>query len=360
MPCYSPLKGWKDNETGGIKFRRDGAREEMEVACGQCLGCRLDRSRMWAMRIVHECSVHEAGRGNCFVTLTYRDPLECSTEQLEDKKHVPDDWSLQRSHFTKFMKRLRSKLWHYDSDGRKVYEKVRYFMCGEYGYTCEHMVDLERFNCFMCNVGRPHYHAILFGVTFPDLVAYGTSQGESKYTSKFLEDIWRYGFVDVGEANYETAAYVARYVLKKVTGAMADDHYMGMDTDGVATFLEPEYCTMTRGHRYPECKDGHIDGCKCTGGIGKEWFDKYKDDVFPSDEVPVPGSGVFKGVPRYYEEIFKCTDALSLEEIKEVRQEFMRAHELIVKQQKVDPVGIENLTKELGVTNNGEDLTDAT
>ncbi len=70
MPCYSPLKGWVDSDTGGIKFRRDGAQATMEVACGQCLGCRLDRSRMWAMRIVHESSLYD---DNCFVTLTYDD-----------------------------------------------------------------------------------------------------------------------------------------------------------------------------------------------------------------------------------------------------------------------------------------------
>ena len=83
MPCYSPLKGWKDRHTGGLSFRRDNAFEKMEVACGQCLGCRLDYSRMWAMRIVHESTLHELDGGNCFVTLTYRDPKECNLEQLK-------------------------------------------------------------------------------------------------------------------------------------------------------------------------------------------------------------------------------------------------------------------------------------
>ena len=61
-------------------------------------------------------------------------------------------------------------------------------------------------------------------------------------------------------------------------------------------------------------------------GIGYEWFQKYKDDVFPSDEVPDLVDKVFKKVPRYYEEVFKCEDPLTLEEIKEVRQEFRRVH----------------------------------
>ena len=302
MPCYSPLKGWKDEETGGIKFRRTRSiDEEMDVACGQCLGCRLDRSRMWAMRIVHESDLYADNGGNCFVTLTYRDPIECNEEQLRNKYHVPEDWSLVPEHFTKFMKRLRKAF---------SPQKIRYFMCGEYGNRCMHGLDLQMVGCPLCNVGRPHYHACLFNCEFPDLESYDTAaDGRVRFTSKFLESIWKYGFVDVGDLNYESAAYTARYILKKITGDAADDHYMNVDADGVATFLQPEYCRMSR-----------------RPGIGKDWFDRFKDDVFPSDEVPVPGQGVFKQVPRYYEELFKCEDPLTLEEIKEVRRKFLEEH----------------------------------
>ena len=151
MPCYSPLKGWKDRDTGGIVFRGDNGIEEMEVACGQCLGCRLDRSRMWAMRIVHESSLHELNGGNCFVTLTY------------DDENVPDDWSLDKSHFQLFMKRLRKWVFspsglgrrpEYDDDGNLV-NGVRFFHCGEYGNMCKHGINLELVGCPLCNVGRP-------------------------------------------------------------------------------------------------------------------------------------------------------------------------------------------------------------
>ena len=296
MPCYSPLKGWKDSETGGIVFRAEGAESHMEVACGQCLGCRLDRSRMWAARIVHEASLHEYQGGNCFVTLTYRDKEECSLEQLSQGFHIPEDWSLHKSHFQKFMKRLRKEY---------ADRTIRFFHCGEYGNTCEHGIDLVRVGCPFCNVGRPHYHAVLFNVSFGDLDLYTTVNGEPRYTSPKLESIWKYGFVDVGEVNFESAAYVARYILKKVTGVAADGHYIKIDLDGVARYVEPEYCTMSR-----------------RPGIAKEWYEKYKDDLFPSDECPVPGSGVFKKVPRYYQELFATEEPLTLEEIKEVRQRF--------------------------------------
>ena len=301
MPCYSPLKGWKDPDTGGIVFKRSGnVRETMEVACGQCLGCRLDRSRMWAMRIVHESSMHEYDRGNCFITLTYRDKLECDEDQLEEGWYIPDDWSLHKSHFRNFMKRLRK---HFAP------HRIRFFHCGEYGNTCKHRIDLEHVGCPLCNVGRPHYHAALFNCSFDDLEPYGSSMGQLRYTSPTLEKIWKYGNVDVGELNFESAAYIGRYCLKKVTGDKADDHYMQIDMDGCATWVEPEYCTMSR-----------------NPGLGKDFYTMYKTDMFPSDEVPVPGQGVYKKVPRYYEELFKLTNPLSLEEIKEVRQKFREEH----------------------------------
>ena len=273
----------------------------MEVACGQCIGCRLDKSRMWAMRIVHESSLHESNGGNCFVTLTYRDRTECTAEQLRDGLHVPDDWSLHKEHFQKFMKRLR-----------KAYapQTIRFFHCGEYGNTCKHGVKLEMVKCPLCNVGRPHYHAALFNYEPFDLEAYGSADdGSLRYTSPSLERIWKYGFVDVGELNFDSAAYVARYIMKKRTGVMADGHYMQVDFDGVCTWVEPEYITMSR-----------------RPGIGREWYDRFKDDLFPRDEVPVPGAGVFKSMPRYYEEIFANENPMSMEEIKAVRRKFRQEH----------------------------------
>ena len=299
MPCYSPLKGYKDRETGGLTFRRERGSEKMEVACSQCLGCRLDYSRMWALRITHECSMHESTGGNCFITLTYREKWECDEQQLVNKYHVPDDWSLDHSHIQKFLKRLR----------HKFPQKIKYFVVGEYGNVCEHGIDLELVGCPLCNVGRPHYHAILFNCSFSDLVSYGSDHGELRYTSPLLESTWKYGFVDVDEANFDSAAYCSRYALKKVTGAMADDHYMRISEDGVCSWIKPEYARMSR-----------------NPGIGKDWFEVFHGDCFPSDTCPRPGDSPVYGMPRYYEEIFKCMDPLTMEDIKEKRKIWMREH----------------------------------
>ena len=308
MGCDSPLKGFRNMDTGGIQFRRDNAGEKMEVGCGQCLGCRLDYSRMWAMRIVHESCLWEHIGGNCFITLTYRDAKDCSLEQLEERKFVPDDWSLHKEHVQKFIKRLRK----FFPD-----QKVRYFYAGEYGKKCKHGIDLELVGCPLCNVGRPHYHMCLFNASFPDLEAYESDYGIERLTSKSLERLWGYGFVDVGELNFASASYTARYILKKIGGVKKPDHYMSCDVNGEITFISPEYVAMSRGNSSRK-------GEKC--GIGADWFRKYKSDVFPSDEVPVPGYGVMNGVPRYYDEMLRDEDPKMYEEVKRCRNVYLKHH----------------------------------
>ena len=275
-----------DIDTGGFIFKRGGNHTRMEVACGQCLGCRLDRSRMWAMRIVHESCLYD---DNCFVTLTY------------DDSYLPGDYSLKPEDFVLFMKRLRK---HFEP------EKVRFYMCGEYGSTCLHGLNLDLVKCPSgCNVGRPHYHACLFNCSFSDLESVGSRDNRLLFSSALLADIWKYGFVNVGELNFDSAAYVARYIMKKITGDSSDEHYSNVDSDGVVVPLVHEYSSMS-----------------LKPGIGRDWFLKYKDDFFSSDEVPVPGTGMVRPVPRYYGDIFAGLDPAAMEEVKRLRKEFHKKH----------------------------------
>lgn len=257
-------------ENGGIVFKRSSlAGKAREVACGQCLGCRLDRSRAWATRIVHEASLYDE---NCFITLTY------------DQENYPPGGSLVKKHFQDFMKRLRK---HFSE------RKIRYYHCGEYGE----------------NYDRPHYHACIFNLAFKDLELIGINDGNHLFYSEVLESIWGKGFCTVGDLTFESAAYTARYVTKKVTGKNANDFYLRCDEYGVAFWLLPEYSTMSR-----------------RPGIGRRWYEEFKSDVFPSDEVPVPGSGVFKKVPRYYETILEREDGATFEQVKAMRKVFLKAH----------------------------------
>lgn len=261
MPCYHPIKGWRARD-GSVTFAKNRSlRIPATVKCGQCIGCRLDRSGAWALRCIQESQLYE---NNCFITLTY------------DDKNLPNGGTLEKRHFQLFMKRLRKK---YGS-------QIRFYMCGEYG---------EQF-------GRPHYHACIFNHDFEDKEAFKqTETGFVIYTSKELETIWPFGFSSVGDLTFETAAYTARYILKKITGDSADDHYQKTDIrTGEVVQVQPEYTTMSR-----------------RPGIGRQWYEKYKEDAYPSDFLTHKGKKL--PIPKYYDSLFERSSPEDFERIKDSR-----------------------------------------
>lgn len=257
---------------------------------------------MWAVRCVHEASLHADGLGSVFCTLTYRNRSDATGEQLKRGQFIPDSWSLDKADFQRFIKRLRKGN---EERGSPPRPGLKYYHCGEYGNRCIHGLDLEKVGCPLCNVGRPHYHAIIFGVAFRDRVPYATQNGEVRYTSPELERIWGNGFVDVGEVTPQSAAYVARYCMKKVTGVQAEEHYRRVTEYGEVIELEPEYATM-------------------SNGLGAGWYERYRDDVYPSDEVPVPGASqpIDRKSPRYYDELLKRADPVMYEAVKQKRKQY--------------------------------------
>lgn len=285
MPCYTPLQGYKDPVTGGLIFKKTA--QKMEVGCGQCLGCRIDYRNMWAIRIVHEAHMHDSDQGNSWITLTYRDPSQCTDTQYKAGHFIPANYSLRPLDVSKFFRRLRKQNKH----------KIRYFYCGEYGTENR----------------RPHYHICLFNHSFPDLQKFRDDQGTITWTSPELEELWPYGFSTVGELNYKTAAYTAGYILSKITGDKAADHYLRCDEHGEAYWLLPEYTKMSTGRKAP-------------GGIGAAFYQKYKTDIFPSDCVPVPGHGNVQTVPRYYKDILEGQDPITLKLVKDLRKAFITKH----------------------------------
>ncbi len=61
-------------------------------------------------------------------------------------------------------------------------------------------------------------------------------------------------------------------------------------------------------------------------GLGAKFYEKYKTDIFPSDECPVPGHGIEQKVPRYYSDILKSRDPTTMALITELRATFIDAH----------------------------------
>jgi len=194
MPCSKPLNAWqsptpKSNGKKRIAFKQEHIGLEalpLQIPCGQCWSCRLERSRQWALRCVHEASLHP---DNMFLTLTY------------NEESLPADGGLDKTHFQKFMKRYRQHL-----ERNEGGQKIRYYMCGEYGDQ----------------TNRPHYHALIFGHNFSDKTLFRkTDSGHNLYTSTILDNLWTHGFCNIGELTFESAAYTARYIMKKVNDQLS-------------------------------------------------------------------------------------------------------------------------------------------
>lgn len=273
MTCYHPLEAYQvkpslaesaAGQKSSIIFNRRRGEAAggslIELPCGQCIGCRIARSREWAIRCVHEASRYE---DNCFITLTY------------NNAHLPSDGSLDVTHWQKFMKRVR----------KKFGKGVRFYHCGEYGDT----------------YGRPHYHACLFNFDFPDKKLWKIVNEQKLYTSQILEDLWGMGFCSIGSVTFQSAAYVARYIMKKVTGKNADNHYESVDEYGVVTWRKPEYTTMSR-----------------RPGIGKAWFDEFHSDVYPHDFVVLNQAKMRP--PRFYDNQLELINPLQFDMVKVERE----------------------------------------
>lgn len=197
------------------------------------------------MRCMHESQLYP---DNSFITLTY------------DDANLPPDYSIHLRDWQLFMKRLREAV---------APRKLRFYACGEYGDTTL----------------RPHYHALIFNYDFPQKTVWNIQNKKYHYTSPLLTNLWSKGLATTSDVTYQSAAYVARYVMKKLTG----------DNDKVAEYytrihpitrtvhtVHPEFAVMSR-----------------RPGIGRAWLDKFKSDCYPSDFLIVDGKK--HSVPKYYD-----------------------------------------------------------
>lgn len=253
MPCYHT---WEPSHQLGLK-------PGLQLPCGWCIGCRIDRSRDWAIRCMHESKLHEQ---NCFITLTYAD------------EHLPADRSLNHRHWQLFAKKLTKKRGPF-----------RFYMCGEYG---------ENFH-------RPHYHAILFGIDFPDKQPIRRlAERHAYFESAELSALWIHGYAQLGLLTLQSAAYVARYVMKKITGDRAQAHYTYIDEHGEMHQRKPEYNQMSRGGR--------------TGrGLAYNFWKKHQTDF---NQGNVIHNGHETKAPRYYDKLLADSNLPALEKAKQKRK----------------------------------------
>lgn len=183
-------------------------------------------------------------RESSFCTFTYDD--------------AHDSPGLRYRDYQAFMYRLRQRV-----------GPTRFFCAGEYGEQS----------------GRAHFHAVLFGRDFRD----GPQVGKDLYSSVTLEKCWPHGFVSVGSVTYQSAAYVAGYCLKKVSGPKAEAYYTRCDwKTGEIVSVPPEMARMS-----------------LKPGIGFHWFQKFWREVYgPRDGCVLPGGKVV-APPRYYDKLLE-------------------------------------------------------
>lgn len=269
MPCYSPIAAYYAAEVGSngkralvFDKRLSHSGIPVRLPCGQCVGCRLERSRAWAVRCMHEVRMHIHG-GQSFLTLTY-DPASVPELQGPGLRFTQ---TLVKRDLQLFMKRLR----------KKFGAGLRFYACGEYGDEG----------------GRPHYHVLLFNQDFEDKKFYKMNkQGQPLYRSDVLRKLWPMGHNVVGGVDFESCAYVARYATKKITGEGSDEYYAGR---------LPEFGLMSR-----------------KPGIGHAYYMKYGHEMYETDTIVIRGQVCRP--PRYYDEMFKMVDAMYVSELKEARR----------------------------------------
>lgn len=251
MPCVHPIRAWRNTFSDLRERKRSapffrpppaaalaaGTVKPSPLPCGKCIECRIDYSRQWAIR--GACELQSVDRA-CFVTMTFA------------PEHLPADGSLALIHYQEFFRALR----------RRGY-KFTYMVCGEYG---------DR-------LGRPHYHAILFGEDFKlgsERAPVRQSVEMPLYVNQKITDIWGKGYVVFGDVSFASIQYVASYITKKINGEMAKDHYQGR---------RPEFMKMS-----------------LKTPIGSRWFDQFWSDVYPRDEFVFEGKVLRP--PKYFQKRF--------------------------------------------------------
>lgn len=264
MACFHPLRAYQSAD-GSVFFSelaRNDSYKTLQLPCGQCWGCRLERSYAWAIRCVHESKMWDV---NCSVTLTY------------SNEFLPADGGLDYSHFQGFMKRVRDRF----RDRR-----IRFYMCGEYG------------DCF----GRPHYHAILFNHDFSDKRYFKMSKdGKHRlYTSALLDEVWGFGHCLIGDCSIQSAGYVARYCMKKLTvpDENPNERYM--------------FFNVVTGEVFMRAKE--FSHMSLKPGIGAEWLQKFWRDVYPHGKVVVGGMEVKP--PKFYDKKFFALGGVDADQLE--------------------------------------------
>lgn len=268
MKLDDPLIDFYKNKKNMKSWKEKGLDRPIMIPCGKCIGCRLDKSREWALRCMMELQSNNGIA--CFLTLTYNESSVPITYYPDPHTgEALPGLTLRLDDLQRFWKRLRKSL---------PDVKIRYFACGEYG----------------AESWRPHYHAIVFGYRPDDLVVKQVNDSSTYFTSASISRIWPAGNVVVAGVNFDTCAYVARYTAKKAC-TLGDDFYKKFN-------MESPFLAMSR-----------------RPGIGWSFLEKHKN-FLETDKIYVSGSDPVDGkIPRSFVQKLEDADPDIYEHIRKAR-----------------------------------------
>lgn len=257
-----------------------------QIPCGKCISCRLSRSRDWANRCMMEL---KTSQNALFLTLTYDDShLEFSPYVDPELGTIETRPVLVPKHLEKYLKRIRRA-----ADRRGAPLPIRFFACGEYGEETR----------------RPHYHAILYNV--PDSLVGKTHKWVDStpeaplWTSETLSYFWPYGYTVFGDVNWQTCAYVARYIVDKQLGISRKEQIKAQKQFTDVPWQD-EFVRMSR-----------------RPGIGRAYYDEHKDVIYETDELFVNIKGQTQPVrpAKYYDRLYDVDHHLALRRHKLARSQ---------------------------------------
>lgn len=286
------------------------------LPCGKCVDCRLAYSRGWANRMEMELAYHE---DNWFLTLTY------------DNEHVPHNYKVDEftgeilienltlvpKDLQDFLKRLRRNI---DYHKRGDSTKMMYYCCGEYGDKTH----------------RPHYHGIIYDLPIKadELKELKRKNGAVYYTCPWLEKVWGKGNIILAPVEWESCAYVARYIMKKQKGPDAKKYYENLG-------IEPEFVRMS-----------------LKPAIGARYYEEHADEIYSKDTIYLKNGKTCKP-PRYFD---KSRDAHNMQKELEASKDHeevltkMESDEMREIKRRRRKIANDNLFAELrGTSNSLED-----
>lgn len=281
-----------------ISFSYKEGWTQIELPCGECPACKLEKANEWATRINCETETWQ-GKG-IFVTLTYNNEKLPKTEQglMTLKKR---DMQLYKKRLRKYIAK-NNEACHYWQNPKtgKIEKPIRTFECGEYGPKG----------------GRPHYHQIIFNWIPNDLKFDKMSEdGFPLYKSKTLQKIWGNGFVLIGMISYESASYVARYTMKKNGLAKTKRKYYDcqeIDKETGEIIIKTKYKTI-KGIIEPE-----FITMSTSPGIGYNYFMENIEKIKENNCIMIKAKAglKLKKIPRYFRKLWEKKDWIDYEKWK--------------------------------------------